>query len=417
MIRSLSNVFCEENFKRREYSSLRVLYHTHRRIGFCEGIDMARATNSSFFKGVSAVALAALFLAGCVKPNIPQSTAFPDIRLEPVTATVFVDANGTLYPTSWPSEVERSQLRERKSLLNALDPVGRDRIAAAEQEQLAELHRLSEQSGRVFIFVHGYNNSEAMAARSFDELERRIAFSEDDVLIRFHWDGLIGKGLVRSGQAWFPAAGYSQMAGSRGLRRVLSGFRDEDVVVVTHSRGASVVLSALGNPPFDPEFYEATVALEFAKKQGERFLRPEELEETGEGSISVAMLAPAVGFPDFWAVSCESREEGEWCGSPMVTATTRCPNYRGFNSNLTRIAYSTNSNDRILGKLIHPFASKFNATNLGVDRSVGDALGKCYDFPINAVPFENTNGHGFFDYLADPALETLMESVGVDLAQ
>lgn len=68
---------------------------------------------------------------------------------------------------------------------------------------------------------------------------------------------------------------------------------------MSYSRGASVVLSALSYPAYDPDFREATTRLSYLEPSGSAYFTPAPLGPGGP--IRVMMLAPAIGAPDFRA--------------------------------------------------------------------------------------------------------------------
>jgi hypothetical protein len=88
---------------------------------------------------------------------------------------------------------------------------------------------------------------------------------------------------------------YSQFAGLNGLRRVLNAMtNDVPVYVLTHSRGANVILSALGNPNFSPKLrkgWDTNDTLWAHKLESQPLKRFKHFR--------VAMIAPALATFDF----------------------------------------------------------------------------------------------------------------------
>src|SRR5690606_17943217 len=68
-----------------------------------------------------------------------------------------------------------------------------------------------------------------------------------DEIIQFYWDGLTSQSILGGAKIWFDATNYSQMAGEFGLRRILNVISNKEVYIISHSRGASVVVSALNS--------------------------------------------------------------------------------------------------------------------------------------------------------------------------
>lgn len=357
-------------------------------------------------------AIAALLMTGaCSSANLPVSMGFPGIVDRPPSARVFVDANGTFYPEGWQDRIAGSRIEKSGSLLNAATPAERLWLAAEEERQLASLDDMIAGKRRVFVVVHGFNIGEAEAALGFDLLERRIGFRADDALIRLHWDGMLGSG-VGMGSIWFPATGYSQVVGIRALRRILMLPQNQDVYLISHSRGASVVLSALGEPPFSSGFRRATERLDFA---GTSFLEGP-LEDRGN-RIHALLLAPAIGYPDFWDRTCEAREGDDFCSDPPTTPATngrRCSDYRVFTPQLQSIRYTSNAGDKTLRKYVLKLRRYFNATDLGYDVTVGQRLAPCFDFPVKGYEIRKTHAHAFTLYAQDPELADMLRDAGVE---
>lgn len=369
-------------------------------------------------KRIGMMIAASALLAGCsTKQNIPVSRSFPTIVDKPPTASVFLDQNGTFYPDGWPSIASSKLIEKRGSLLNAIaDPSGRERIDASQQAQLAALKGLVEGKKRVVIITHGYNISPDAAGHAFDLVEQRIAWQPGDVLIRVYWDGSRGK---RGGEApiWFASTAASQLAGSRGLRPILNLLRDQDVFLISHSRGASVLLSALSNPTYSANFRRKTRALSFGSAPA--FLSPPPLQERSN-RIRLLMLAPAIGYPDFWSAACEQVSRGtKRCSDPTPTAvfegmSSRCPELRAFTPQLSSISHTLNAGDTTLKKWVGHARRYFNATDLGFDAKVGARLEECYpSIKFRPYDIQQTHRHAYVLYAQDPELARMFGEAGL----
>jgi hypothetical protein len=351
-------------------------------------------------------------LSACSSVNTPSANSFPVIAQEPSRATVFLDANGSFYPTGWLERIGEKRIQRKKSLLNALAPAERQWLSADEDRQLETIRALAAGKERVFVLTHGFNINEKDAASAFERLESRIKPSERDAIIRVHWDGMLGSG-AGAGAVWFPATGYSQMVGARGFRSILNQMTGQDVILISHSRGASVILSALGDPPFDPDFRAKTERLDF----GPGIMRFPELAER-QNRFHVIMLGAAIGFPDFWTVDCEKSLR---CGPPVLAkeaGVSRCPEYRAFTPQLRSIHLTLNPGDTTLRKLIPSLSPSFNATNLGWDPRVSEQLKQCYGAQrITSYTISAPHKHPFIRYAADPEVAQMLRAVGVSSAE
>jgi hypothetical protein len=349
------------------------------------------------------VGVFAFSIAGCWSHSYPDSTSF--IRPEPSPAElvhVFVDANGTFYPSGWDRYMERSQSWGADSLLNESndDPPFRAAIEAGEREQVAQLREFGKTRGRIFVLVHGYNNTMQEAEAAFRLVEAKLAAGPADGIVRFYWDGLTGSG-IGGGKIWFNAAGYSQLAGSRGLRRVFDSFAGKEIYVISHSRGASVVLSALGNPVYDPRFLADTE--EVAESWGpgyENLTSPAPLSDNGN-TYHILALAPAIDRIDFCDASEQPDEPGRYYCN-RLRSLARVESFR----------YTVNSEDPVLNKFVG-LSAGFNPTGLGTNPSTGQGLAHNYT-QMKAYPLLPGQGfHGFSRYIASPAFDKMLEDAEI----
>lgn len=362
--------------------------------------------------------------AGCVSmsQNVPVARNFPQIVDRPIAASVFIDQNGTFYGDNWMAITSRDEILHRGSLLNATsgDGAARTRVAQAEERLLESIRDMVADKGRVVIVTHGYNNSPAEAGEAFDLIEQRISWRPDDVLIRVYWDGMIGS---NGGELpiWFAATGASQLVGSRGLRRLLNLFESRDVTLISHSRGASVLLSALSNPVYSYEFRETTTSLDFANSPD--FLKPPPLEDNAN-RLNLILLAPAVGFPDFWGLECEqTRKSEKRCNdtAPSSAASSsrgasRCRELRNFPSQLYSISYTVNRGDSVLRKKVGNLRRYFNATDLGYDAAIGQRVASCYPgLTFRVFPLADEHAHPYVLYAQDPELASMLRATGLDI--
>ena len=335
-------------------------------------------------------------LAGCWGHVFPPHNGFP--ASDGVRARVFVDANGTFYPTGWRQFMDRQTPWREDSLLNeaADQPDFRTAIDADESRQLDEIAALVAGKRRVLILVHGYNNTVEETEAPYEAIETAFALSNQDAVIRFNWDGLTGSG-IGGGKIWFNATGYSQMAGMRGLRRILDRISGKDVYIVSHSRGASVVLSALSNPPFAPNFEADTKRVSASWPGGDPGLfTPPPLKENGN-RIRVLMLAPAIDRIDF----CKPGE------------ITGCAHARPLTPQLCSLRYTVNSSDPVLRKFVG-LQANFNPTGLGQNAAVGAYLAQHGAAYLKQTVLKPAGFHGFGEYVAHPAFRPLFAEMLAD---
>ncbi len=370
-------------------------------------------------RALLAPTLALALLSGCAyRNNHPVTQAFPNVADDPAVLRVYVDANGTFYPDDWRDKCGAACAKIKRGFsllttgLNA--PEYRAHIVADEKRQLALIADFAAAHPRFFILIHGFNTDEEDARASYNRLRDRMALGPSDGVVEFYWDGLA---KLPSKDAfslaplafWSKAIGNSQTAGSLGLRRILALAKNRDIFVISHSRGASVALSALSNPPYSDGFLTKTERLDFDLTDGvdgsPNFLRPAALPGDTGNRIRLLMLAPAIGCIDF------SRADVARRPARMMEAEG-CVDVRPLRREVTFLGYTLNDKDSILGKFILP-SNWYNATDFGFKPELGATLGKRWNvmkpFPIVAKP----HGHDFDCYIADTEFGDMLERAGV----
>ncbi|MBB4837803.1 hypothetical protein HNP52_000854 [Sphingomonas kyeonggiensis] len=318
------------------------------------------------FARVFLLALAVL-LGGCWSHAYPQRERFlAPADLDPAAARraeLFVDMNGTFYPDGWRSYADRGKLKAGSLLDEALGKPGLDALIAREEaRQLADIEAFARDKKRIFVLIHGFNSEIDDSEPPFDTIEAQLDLGPDDGVIRFNWDGLTGK-LLGAGKIWFRATATSQLAGSRGLRRVLARIKGKQVYLISHSRGASVILSALGNPVYHRDFIARAREVS-ARWHGDysALLTPPPLPDRGN-RIHALMLAPAIGRIDF----CDQGQQA------AIVDKQPCGKLRDLGPQLASLRYTVNRGDPVLDKFIG-LSGKLNPTDFGLKAEVGEAV-------------------------------------------
>lgn len=382
-----------------------------------------------------------LALSGCsFANNLPLTHPVPAIVDLPPTVSLYFDSNGDLYPRDWSDWTGLDgRVKATHSLRKALGcttgkgepsigwktPCGAESLArldASGAAQIDAVGTLARDARRVIVMIHGFNSDEDKSNMGFAALGQRVRWRPGDLLVHVYWDGLTASGLGIP-RIWFWAVANSQMVGARGLRRVLRAMPGKDIVLISHSRGASVALSALSNPPYAGGFRDGT-AKAYDEATMKAMVAPPALGEA-DRHITLLLLAPAIGFPDFWKPECGSLTKAEkaagkaapTCGDPPgygKAAGADCRDYRQFGSELQAIHYSVNDGDIVLKKGVGRASRLFNATDLGFSEPVGDALRQCYPaglFHKHVLPRADTHGHDFPLYARDPAAGAMLDAV------
>ncbi|RYZ83897.1 MAG: alpha/beta hydrolase, partial [Moraxellaceae bacterium] len=298
------------------------------------------------------MAILLLMLLACGSHNNPQEI-IPNRHVDPNTIVAFVDMNGNFYPDNWETSI--GPYRRHSSLfLTAKRRNVLTTLTNFEKSNLNASATVLKNKKRVFIFVHGYNNSAKESKANYDLLRTKLRLDPiQDEVIEFYWDGMVSKTMSGSAKIWFNATGYSQMAGEFGLRKILNQISGKDIYIISHSRGASVVLSAISNPPYAPSFRSDTERL------GIQVDNPEPLAENNNNIVCL-MMAPAVGEIDFRQVRDYQK-------------------FRAFSKQLSAIHITVNKDDQILNKFLNK-ANNFNPTTLGHDTIAYNTLNPVYKF-------------------------------------
>lgn len=343
-----------------------------------------------------------LLATACYTHNFPDRGQHFIGASDSNRASVFVDANGTFYPSRWEQFFRPGLSWRADSLLREAEgnQALREVLAPEQERQERELAQLFQGKRRIFILVHGFNNNQGDVAEPYSIIEQRLVTGPEDALVRFHWDGYDDRIIGSPLHFWWRAVGNSQMAGSRGLRRLLAMAQpDQQVILIAHSRGASVVLSALSNPPYDQDFRGNTERLTIF--QGQRPLDPDPLPRAPP-NIHAILLAPAIGRVDFTSAQCEVAFNRDGQSS--------CDTLRDF-PRLATLHFTVNPCDEVLNKYVG-WSNRYNPTNIGLhEQASADILNHYRDFRRYRI--ETPHRHNFSHYAADPEFGQMMAAVGV----
>lgn len=340
------------------------------------------------------VPLAALLLASCsVHHNVPLADN-PNHVTSERGASAFVDQNGTFYPEGWAARYGPPPSSGRHSAW-AINTIAHDRLDGAldslhadEASMLSRFASFLLPKKRVFILIHGFNSSQSESDSSYQLIEDAITFRENDAVIRFYWDGMVASTRLGAPTVWFNSTGYSQMAGIRGLRRLLNQMHGKDVFVIAHSRGASVTLSALSDPPFSADFAQKTLQWHYLD-----VYQNEPLQNNGN-RIRAIFLAPAIGAVDFRSQDYPA-DQG----------------WRDFGSQLRQLHHTVNPGDPVLFKIVGA-PDTFNPTDLGLRLSVAEEIATHYPLMTHDCLVMRT--HAFSAYVQSPVFARMLRAVGVE---
>jgi len=336
-----------------------------------------------------------LILVSCsIAHNLPTTTS-PNSFEKPNIFNSFVDQNGNFYPDNWSRKFGPSassgKINDFSLMKIAIENDSKDELIDFEVQKMEQLAKRLKDSKRVFILVHGFNSDVKASNRSYTYVRDLLNINTaQDQVIRFYWDGLITKNPFGGAKTWFAATSFSQMAGEFGLRRVLNSMRDKDVYIISHSRGASVVLSALSTPAFKEQFAEDTKEIHHINVADANSLKE------NNNRITCIMLAPAIGLNDF-------RSKDLYKGD-----TT----YRQITPQVKKVHITINDTDAMLKKVFGFLSSKLEPTDLGYKVDVFNELSKRYPF-FEKTDFSGMKSHEFKRYVLNPKFKKILKTYAI----
>ena len=323
-------------------------------------------------------------LSSCaIQHNAPTSSN-PNKQVPPNTTIVFVDQNGAFYPNDW-SKVYGLPPRNGKKNAYSLSKIASEKgkeqdLLKFERSFLSTLQKDLRTDKRLFVLIHGFNANAKEVSKTYDLITNKLNVSNKDEVIEFYWDGLYTKNPFSGMKTWFSAADNSQYAGKYALRKILNSVSNKDIFLISHSRGASVVLSALSSAPLD-----STKMAELAEHHGIDTVQSEKLIRNRGNRITAIALAPAIGKSDF-----EIKNEED----SVIQMIRFTPQLKSFH-------ITTNSNDLMLKKVIGLLSNKLNPTDLGYKGDSFDELSRDYPM-LKRTDFTGQKSHDFTKYITNP---------------
>lgn len=328
-----------------------------------------------------------LIVTSCtVSHNIPNSQV-PNNFINPNISSVYVDQNGNFYPNQWKKlfgDPPKNATRKEYSLMKIATENGFEQdLTKFENSHLTSFANRIKNKKRVIIFVHGINNDYMQSLVNYNKARSLMDLnSQKDEVVNFYWDGLKTTSLFGAAKVWVSATTNSKLAGEYGLRRILNSISNKEIYVISHSRGAAVVLSAIANPALKSN--EKRIAEEFHHVQIED-AKP--LEERGNKIYSI-MLAPAIGIKDF------QNEDEE---------------FKVFTPQLKLIHSTVNESDFVLGKgRTGILSSSFTSTDFGFNPETQKQIATQYHI-CEVTDFTGQNSHEFKDYITNPKFKGILK--------
>lgn len=318
--------------------------------------------------------------------NVPSSQV-PNNFINPNITSAYVDQNGNFYPNQWENkfgQAPKKATRKEYSLMKIATENGfQQDLISFENTQLKAFANRVKNKKRVIIFIHGINNDYMSSLKNYNKARNFMDLNKTtDEVVNFYWDGLVTNNIFGAAKVWVSATTNSQLAGEYGLRRILNSISNKEIYLISHSRGAAVVLSALRNPEL--KSVEKRIAENFHHIDVENAAP---LAENSNKIYSI-MIAPAIGVKDF------KTEEG---------------NFKEFSNQLKMIHSTINETDFILGKgKTGILASSFTSTDFGFDPKTHQEIATQYNL-CETTDFTGQKSHDFKDYIVNPKFKEILK--------
>lgn len=322
--------------------------------------------------------------------NTPQSLN-PNIIEKPNIIYSFVDQNGNFYPHNWRKTYGTPPVNAKKNEYSLMKIATQKQIETqltqSESSFLKTITQQIQYKKRVIIFIHGFNSTAKKSTQNY-QLARAVMNINPttDEIIQFYWDGLSSESLFGGAKIWFNATNFSQLAGEFGLRRILNTIKNKEIYILSHSRGASVALSALSSPPFSE-----SIKTEILKDHNIDIDQSKNLLENNN-KITCIMLAPAIGVNDF-RMKETNKGISEFCN---------------FSKQLQTIHITINNTDPLLKKFIGALSKTLKPTDLGYKEDAYNELCDYYTL-FEKTDFTGQKSHDFDSYIKNPKFKAILK--------
>ena len=135
--------------------------------------------------------------------------------------------------------------------------------------------------------MHGFNSTARKNTQNYELARKYMNINpKTDEIIQLYSDGLTSQSILGGAKIWFDATNYSQMAGEFGLRRILKVIKNKEIYIISHCRGASVVISVLNSNPIKDNQKEEVVNIHNVDFENSKDL----LENNNKTHVSCLLL-------------------------------------------------------------------------------------------------------------------------------
>lgn len=329
-----------------------------------------------------------IILTSCAAVHNTPKSKNPNVKENPNVLYSFVDQNGNFYPNNWQKTFGNPPNNAKKNEYSLLKIASANNLLndfkKEENQIINQIKKEVATKNRVIIFVHGFNSTAKKSTQNYELARKYMNINpKTDGIIQFYWDGLTSQSLLGGAKIWFDATNYSQMAGEFGLRRILNVMQNKEIYIISHSRGASVVVSALNATLITENIKEKT-----AEEHNVDFQSTKQLQENNN-KITCIMLAPAIGVNDFY----KPDSPNDFCDLSKQVQT---------------IHITINNTDPLLKKFVGFLSKTLKPTDLGFKDDAYNTLCKHYIL-FEKTDFTGQKTHDFESYIKNPKFKEILK--------
>jgi len=333
-----------------------------------------------------------LLLTSCAAVHNTPKSKNPNVKENPNILYSFVDQNGNFYPKNWQETFGNPPQNAKKNEYSLMKIATEKNIVSnfkkEENQIINQIKNEVASKKRVIVFVHGFNSTAKKSTQNYELARKYMNINpKTDEIIQFYWDGLTSQSILGGAKIWFDATNYSQMAGEFGLRRILNVISNKEVYIISHSRGASVVVSALNSTIIAENTKQKT-----AEEHNVDFESATHLLENNN-KITCIMLAPAIGVNDFY----KPNSAEDFCDLSKQVQT---------------IHITINNTDPLLKKFVGFLSKTLKPTDLGFKEDAYNTLCEHYIL-FEKTDFTGQKIHDFDSYIKNPKFKEVLKVYGL----
>lgn len=248
-----------------------------------------------FYKTLMLV-VSGIAVTGCAGLHSVPPAGYSTVEKDTPTTIVAFDEFGNIYPLSPPNIIPSLKSKiGRNAAFNLeveMKNIGQPYTTETQNETydkiVKQIENNAKQAGegsKIIFLIHGYNNSFKKGSDSYSEIKKLIDAQSktQNTYVEIYWDGLMKGPYTFKIPYWYwgDAMLNSNYVGQVGLRKLINKLpQNTEMNVITHSRGAGVIFSAISDPEYDKNY----------KPQATEKFKKDNLKK-----LRIISIAPAIG--------------------------------------------------------------------------------------------------------------------------